>query len=69
MNIERFREYCLKKKSVTKEFPFDETTLVFKVIGKMFTIRKAFSFIHHQSLPLSPQPVYHVMGPDAYIAL
>jgi len=38
MNIEEFREYCLKKNSVTESFPFDETTLVFKVAGKMFAL-------------------------------
>ncbi len=38
MNIEEFRDYCLKKKGVTEEFPFDETTLVFKVLGKMFAL-------------------------------
>jgi Uncharacterized protein conserved in bacteria len=38
MNIEDFREYCLKKRGVTEEFPFDETTLVFKVMGKMFAL-------------------------------
>ncbi|HBG70927.1 MAG: MmcQ-like protein [Bacteroidetes bacterium GWF2_43_63] len=38
MNIETFREYCLLKPGVTEEFPFDETTLVFKVGGKMFAL-------------------------------
>ncbi len=38
MNIEVFRDYCLAKKGVTEEFPFDETTLVFKVMGKMFAL-------------------------------
>jgi predicted DNA-binding protein (MmcQ/YjbR family) len=38
MNIEHFREYCLSKKGVTEHFPFDETTLVFKVMGKMFAL-------------------------------
>lgn len=38
MNIEEFRVYCLKKKGVSEEFPFDEDTLVFKVAGKMFTL-------------------------------
>ena len=38
MNIEEFREYCLTKKEVTEHFPFDETTLVFKVAGKMFAL-------------------------------
>jgi len=36
MDIEAFRNYCLKKPGVTEEFPFDEQTLVFKVMGKMF---------------------------------
>jgi len=38
MNIEQIREFCLKKKGVTEEFPFDEETLVFKVAGKMFLL-------------------------------
>jgi predicted DNA-binding protein (MmcQ/YjbR family) len=38
MNIEEFRDYCIKKKGVTEEFPFGETTLVFKVMGKMFVL-------------------------------
>ena len=38
MNIEAFRQYCLSKKGVTEEFPFDEDTLVFKVMGKMFAL-------------------------------
>ncbi len=38
MNIEVFREYCLRKKGVEETFPFDEVTLVFKVMGKMFAL-------------------------------
>lgn len=38
MNIEEFRDYCLSKKGVTEGFPFDETTLVFKLMGKIFAI-------------------------------
>jgi len=38
MNVESFRNYCLAKKGVTESFPFDETTLVFKVMGKMFAL-------------------------------
>jgi len=38
MNIEDIREYCLGKKGVSESFPFDETTLVFKVMGKMFCL-------------------------------
>ena len=38
MHIEAFRNYCLAKKGVTECFPFDEQTLVFKVMGKMFAL-------------------------------
>lgn len=38
MNIETIREYCLSKIAVTEGFPFDEITLVFKVMGKMFLL-------------------------------
>ncbi len=38
MHIEEFRSYCLSKKGVTESFPFDEETLVFKVMGKIFSI-------------------------------
>lgn len=38
MNIEEFREYCLIKAGTEDCFPFDENTLVFKVIGKMFAL-------------------------------
>lgn len=38
MNIEELRAYCISKPGVTEDFPFDETTLVFKVMGKMFAL-------------------------------
>lgn len=47
MNVEEFRDYCLSKKGVTDCLPFDETTLVFKVMGKMFALtplESAFCF-------------------------
>lgn len=45
MNIEFFRDYCISKKGVTEEFPFDEQTLVFKVMGKMFAATNVDSFV------------------------
>ncbi|MBM2815666.1 MAG: MmcQ/YjbR family DNA-binding protein [Ignavibacteria bacterium] len=36
MDIKSFREYCLAKDYVTEDFPFDRTTLVFRVGGKIF---------------------------------
>lgn len=44
MNIEGFRRYCLQKKGVTEEFPFDKSTLVFKVMGKMFALTDVDEF-------------------------
>jgi predicted DNA-binding protein (MmcQ/YjbR family) len=38
MNIETFVEYCLTKKGVEETFPFDNVTLVMKVMGKMFAV-------------------------------
>ena len=38
MNFEELREYCLSKIGASESFPFDEHTLVFKVMGKMFAI-------------------------------
>lgn len=38
MNLEQIREYCLKKKATTESLPFDNETLVFKVVGKMFAL-------------------------------
>ncbi len=38
MDAEQIREYCLSKKAATEEFPFDEVTLVFKVMGKIFAL-------------------------------
>lgn len=38
MNIEDARIYCLGKPSATEDFPFDETTLAFRVENKIFAI-------------------------------
>ena len=48
MNIEEFRAYCLSQPGVTEELPFDNQTLVYKVMGKIFALttldQKVFSF-------------------------
>lgn len=38
MDVETIREYCLSKKGVTESFPFDDTSLVMKVMNKMFAL-------------------------------
>jgi predicted DNA-binding protein (MmcQ/YjbR family) len=38
MDYADFREFCLSKKGVTEDFPFDETTACLRVMGKIFAI-------------------------------
>lgn len=38
MHIEQLRNYCITKKGVTEHFPFDDVTLVFKVMNKIFAL-------------------------------
>jgi len=38
MDIEWIRSYCLSKKGTDESFPFDDTTLVIKVGGKIFIL-------------------------------
>ncbi len=38
MNIEELRELCLNVKGATECLPFDDETLVFKVLDKMFAV-------------------------------
>ena len=38
MNIEELRDYCLSLPEADESFPFDETTLAFKVYGKIFAL-------------------------------
>ena len=36
MNIESIRDYCLSLPQTSEAFPFDERTLVFRVVDKIF---------------------------------
>ena len=38
MNVERAREYCLNKKGTIECLPFDDVSLVIKVMGKMLAL-------------------------------
>ena len=44
LDIIEFRDYCLSKNGTTEEFPFDNKTLVFKVMGKMFSLCNVDNF-------------------------
>ena len=38
MDIEKLRRHCLSKTGATEDFPFDESTLAFRIKGKMFCL-------------------------------
>ena len=38
MDIESLRDYCLSLPLATEDFPFDESTLVFRIVGKIFAM-------------------------------
>lgn len=66
MNIEEYRVYCMAKKGVTEEFPFDNDTLVFKVKGKIFALANVSNFA---SINLKCDPELAVELRDQYAAV
>lgn len=44
MFLDDLRNHCIEKPGVTEGFPFDKSTLVFKVFGKMFALLDVDSF-------------------------
>ncbi|MBQ8593136.1 MAG: MmcQ/YjbR family DNA-binding protein [Bacteroidaceae bacterium] len=55
MDIETVRDYCLSLPLVTEDFPFDETTLVFRVGGKIFAM---MDLEHTEWFVLKCEPEY-----------
>jgi predicted DNA-binding protein (MmcQ/YjbR family) len=66
MNIEGFREYCIAKKGVTEEFPFDNSALCFKVMGKLFALTDVDEF---DGINLKGDPEENVMLREKYEAI
>lgn len=66
MDIESFRNFCLLKKGVTEEFPFDEETLVFKVMGKIFALTDVDLF---KSINLKCDPEWAIELREKYAAI
>ena len=54
MNIEAYRNFCLSFPGATEDLPFDENTLCFKVMGKIFSICDIEEF---ESINLKCDPV------------
>jgi predicted DNA-binding protein (MmcQ/YjbR family) len=55
MNIEEVREYCLSKKGVTEDMPFDDTVLVFKVMNKIFLLTSLTFQPFRVNLKMNPE--------------
>jgi predicted DNA-binding protein (MmcQ/YjbR family) len=66
MDIQGFRDYCLAKQGVTESLPFDNNTLVLKVMGKIFTLAKIEEF---QSINLKCDPEMAIKLRERYNAV
>ena len=60
MNIEEIREYCITKPAVTEGLPFNDTALVFKVMGKMFAVLDLSEDSRGISLKCDPELAIHL---------
>ena len=66
MDLESFHSFCLSMNGVTEEFPFGEETIVFKVMGKMFTLTDVITF---ESVNLKCDPEVGVELREKYPAV
>ncbi len=66
MDIETAREYCLGLKQATECFPFDEYSLVIKVMGKMFAL---IDLEKANSIALKCDPEYALELREKYIGI
>lgn len=63
MDIETVRDYCLSLPQTTEDFPFDETTLVFRIGGKIFAM---IDLEHTEWFVLKCDPDYALDLRDRY---
>lgn len=63
MNIEQYRMFCLLLPGATEDLPFDENTLCFKVMGKIFSICDIDAF---ESINLKCDPIKAIELRDTY---
>lgn len=67
IHIDEIREYCLTKKGATESFPFDENTLVFKVLNKMFLMTPLEKWEQGEGrITVKCDPVYTLELRDEY---
>ncbi len=55
MTFDFFRTYCMSKPATSEDFPFDETTLVFRVKGKIFALVDIEERPMHVNLKCDPR--------------
>ena len=63
MNIEQYRMFCLSLPGATEDLPFDENTLCFKVMGKIFSICDIDAF---ESINLKCNPIKAIELRETY---
>ena len=66
IQFDEFRSYCLEKPFVSKGFPFDQKTLVFKVDEKMFALADVDDF---QSVNLKSDPEMAIEFREQYLGV
>lgn len=67
MELEEIRQHCLLKPGVTEDFPFDESVLAFRVMGKIFLLTNIDAF--PQSFNVKCEPELAVDLRDQYDAV
>lgn len=65
MNIEDLRTYCLSKVATDEGFPFDQSTLVFKVLDKIFALVNIDS--DHPTVNLKCNPEQAIEWREQYV--
>ncbi|MDR2691204.1 MAG: MmcQ/YjbR family DNA-binding protein [Dysgonamonadaceae bacterium] len=67
MNIEELHEYCLAIKGATACFPFDDVSLVMKVMGKMFALIPLDDTVLQITLKCDPEQAAELRERYAYV--
>lgn len=55
ITLDEIRHHCLKKEKVTEDLPFDESTLAFRIGGKIFLLTDIDAEILSINLKCDPQ--------------
>lgn len=70
MDIESLQNYCLAKKGVEVDFPFDNNVMTFKVLGKIFALVSLDLWEKGEArINLKADPDYSVELREAYISI